>query len=854
MRIQRLLEASPIQFLSPSEGAKGKSWDVVLIEAGWSKNKGPSGLPRYYPAAVIREAVAKGIFENMPVMAYRYAKPVLGDHYDHVSDQARPMAVGNRLVENKIGFYSNTRYGAFERPDGSKGEGALATMNVYEGASGLRENMVDAWNRGRYNEYGLSIDADGEARIGAIEGRRAEIAVAISAGLSTDVVSAPAAGGSLLRLVASREGDGNVDELLKLMQQKRARWVPSMSGAEGKTPADALRHFAESVKAASDEAIKAESGGPKLREAGEDAVVAKKLLMLLEDQKVDEALALLRQMLGEMEVPVAEAKEKPAVPAAPVPPPPGAPMKESQVNEETKQMLAEMRAEGAKLAAERQKIEDLSKSIQLREAITMVESVLVGSGLPDSAKSRVRERLDGKLGLTAETVQKCVTQEKTYIASLQESLGLVPANGQGGTGFVQPTVAFSKEKGEKLQDAMDGMISGEPKNGHMFRSIQESWKAFGNGFSTPDETAETIFRAMSLAFPRNKSGISRTPKDGDFDMSPLATHHNYLRESWNRLPASFRESVKTTDWPIAFGDALNRRFEKAYNEDPKNDWKKIATIETLNDWTNPHRIMRHGAVGELPIVTQESPYQELSPATPTEQYETLTPEKRGGFFVLTMEDVMADHLKKIRDIPRMLARSAVRTIHTKVWGLIESNTTIQSNALISTANANILASAGTMSYANVVLMRTILRKQTEGGSSAKLGLTPKYLVSSVDKADLARELCESDRKNTSAEDSTVKNILNADRMESLATLGLGLGVVSANTPYYYYLLADKNDCEFLAVGFPGGRDRPDIFVQGEGQQTIGDVFESDSVRFKTRLVVGACLVDWRPIVGSLAAS
>lgn len=846
--IGRILESGPVDFLGPAN-ADGSLWEVVMIESGFSRNIGKSGLPRYYPEATLQRAVREGVFDSLKASTFRIGLPVIGENaFDHLPQQARDL--GKKFAENTLGFFQGARYGDFTRPDGTKGRGVISLLGVLKGNQAIRENMVDAWKRRQYNLYALSIDADGEARVGVAEGRKAEIVERISRAESTDVVSAPAAGGSLLRLVASREGATTMDILLKLIQQSRPRWAQGAPvPAPEQKPGDYLRVLTESIKANIERELDGAKDATRLAEAGEGLQLIRKVLMLLEAGKADEAMELLKSAVASY--PQAESAPKPPAPHAPAP----APAPASRVQEgvvDADRALAQIREQSAALARIAAEAETLTQAMRVRESASIVREALLASGLPEAAQKRVTRLFESKTGIARDSVDLAIADERAYIASFQESARTAAASAAS-AGAAAPVV-MGDDRRAKLAKAMQGMMSGSPVEGLMFGSLQESWAAYGNRFYDRDTTGEVIFKAIAAAFPKR---VTKGGFKGDVWDDPLGVHHRRLRESWIPggsglyLPVELREAVTTSDWSVAFGDSLYRRLEREYTDDPLNDWRLFADVMNLSDWTNKQRIIRRGKLGVLPIVLQNGPYNELSPVTPTEEVEELQPEKHGGKFKLTLEDVMADRLNVIRQIPRDLARASVRTIHEKVFDQIETNPVIQGNALISAANLNLVAGSPALAYIPVTDAVRLLRDQVELGSGKKLGFRPKYLLTGTKKENESIEITESLVKQTGTEDSTVVNVVRKWGMQSVSSLGVGRTAATENR---WWVLTDKRDCEQIAVGFPGGRDRPDIFVQGEGEENQGSVFDADAVTFKVRLICGAKIVDFRGITGSLAAA
>jgi len=329
------------------------------------------------------------------------------------------------------------------------------------------------------------------------------------------------------------------------------------------------------------------------------------------------------------------------------------------------------------------------------------------------------------------------------------------------------------------------------------------------------------------------------------DGNPYQEHSNKLRESWNRSTSqSLRESTATGDFSIGFGDSLYRRLQKETTMDPRSDWRDIvSSIENLQDATNPFRVVRTGESKRLPIVNQKAPYQEINPDT-TEEVETMTPDKYGGLEIVTWESVLADNMGIIRKIPRKLARASNLTIHGLIWDEIELNPVLaaDSKTLFHADHNNDLGDVA-LSYANVVVGVKGLRNQTAFESDEKMGLAPHFLLSSVDQEALAEEIIGSTAKATSAEDSTIKNVLMTKfRMKALGTLGLG---TAAARVLYWYVAASPKDADTIAVGFLGGRSQPDIFVQGINTPTAGSMFDADMITYKIRQVAAATIIDYR---------
>lgn len=142
---------------------------IKIIQPGW----GSSG---YYPAEVL-ERDGPRIFQKGMHMYW--------NHPTQTEESERPERDLNDLAAV---FVSDSRWDA----NGPKGPGLYADAKVFENYRQPVDNMAE--------HIGVSIRAMGKAQQGTIEGRTGPIITELTAGRSTDFVTAPGAGGEILSL------------------------------------------------------------------------------------------------------------------------------------------------------------------------------------------------------------------------------------------------------------------------------------------------------------------------------------------------------------------------------------------------------------------------------------------------------------------------------------------------------------------------------------------------------------------------------------------------------------------------------------------------------------------------------
>lgn len=906
----------------------GKEWEVILIEAGFSKNVGEGGRRRYYPADVLRRD--KHIFEGLPACVYHF-----GDKFDHLPDEGWKVHPEG-YASNTVGVYQNIRFMEFQRPDGSKGEGLVGNLHILEGHKWLRENMLDAWNSGAPHLFQFSIDAEGEAEAGEVEGQPAEIVTKLVQAASTDVVSRAAAGGSLMRLVASDQG--HITEATRLgdfiMAEAERKGITSaqlaraagisestitqiMRGEIARPPDNRLRGIARALDVSmerllnlipenireglSDEQIpqtalgmireyrsewmdgleevpqgtaesehaihvletnlaQAESqlwkfedqGSQQFREQARGIKTLQGTIQMLRTGKIKEGMRLLADWIAVH--PASQASAAYSFPSAPEQPaaatsqqgtkPPAqesaSGKKETSMSDATETPAAEVNEE-AKSALER--VEKLEKDIQMREKRLVVKERVSDSGLPKTAQERIIAVLEGNLlESTDESVDAAIQTEREYIATLKESGQIT---GLGSANAPATDVKVLKDQHDTFVDAWMGYFGKEDENKvPRFRSFREGyWKiteAMGGRVPLNQETQSKV---MWIAFQNAISGSEHTDQ---------AEHLEMLRENWpsmaRSLPKRFRESIDTASLPVTFGEAFDRRAQRAYSQDSRQDWRDLATsIEDLKDLNNKKHIIRVGAFNDLVTIAEKEAYPEITPTTQTEEEALLGVDKHGGIVIVSWEAMLADNDSFLRMIPDRMGQAAIRTLQKAVFDPLESNVNLPatSNNLISTGHNNIVAS--TLTYANLVTAVEQMQNQTELDSGEKLGLEPATLWVPVELRQEAVEILESTVKITAGEDSTVRSFINKLGLEIKVTRGLGL---TAGTTDQAYLTARKEDSEGIAVGFLNGREEPEIFRQSPvDTPNVGLAFSADQMTLKIRHVWGIITVDFRFVQG-----
>ena len=185
---EQMQESERLNLIEAVQGSDGREWDVLIVEAGLSKNG------NYYPPETLRAAVP--LFEG--VVAYA----------DHATEADLRQRKG-RSVRDKVGIFRNPEYAQMQLR-GRTTEGIKARFKVL--APWLREQMLEAYNANEPDFVGFSIDAGAKVHAREYNGQKVSWVDALGPIGSTDVVDRPSAGGTVIRLVESQQEEMEMDE------------------------------------------------------------------------------------------------------------------------------------------------------------------------------------------------------------------------------------------------------------------------------------------------------------------------------------------------------------------------------------------------------------------------------------------------------------------------------------------------------------------------------------------------------------------------------------------------------------------------------------------------------------------
>ena len=198
----------------------GSKWKVMIIEEGLSKNG------KFYTEESLRNAIP--LFEKSKVNFYEFNGISGKKFFNHL-----PLSIEKKVPQGfplqTAGFFEDVKFEEINE-GGRIRKGLTAHLHFLENSKiqELKQTLLSAWDKGLKNFLGLSINADGKQFFRMLNGVPVAVVKSIKTVFSTDLVSQPAAGGGLLKLVESLNEKGGNEKMFKKLLEMLAQWKPKL--------------------------------------------------------------------------------------------------------------------------------------------------------------------------------------------------------------------------------------------------------------------------------------------------------------------------------------------------------------------------------------------------------------------------------------------------------------------------------------------------------------------------------------------------------------------------------------------------------------------------------------------------
>lgn len=341
-----------------------------------------------------------------------------------------------------------------------------------------------------------------------------------------------------------------------------------------------------------------------------------------------------------------------------------------------------------------------------------------------------------------------------------------------------------------------------------------------------------------------------------------------------RKPLSLlQEALTTSDFPFLYADILDRvMLQRFQAEEPT--WTQYATRRTLRDF-RPQEIAKNWFLSdpaELEVVKELEEYPEAADFAELPMM-TWKVRKYGRRIGLSWEMIINDSNNEFDALPNQLALAARRTENARVSELFLSSTGPNA-ALYNNTNKNVINIANGAATNNPPLSiqglqdgLTVMANQTdeEGNplfiDAVTLVVPPalEVIANNILNA-LQIELTSAPgiRDSGSGETRLIVNNWLARRVNLVVDRNIPrLVTTNANTSWFLFAAPGSTNGA-IWLGFLQGHETPEMFIKEPNARRIGGGainpldgdFDTDSIEYKIRHVVGATIVDPRGTAAS----
>ena len=363
-------------------------------------------------------------------------------------------------------------------------------------------------------------------------------------------------------------------------------------------------------------------------------------------------------------------------------------------------------------------------------------------------------------------------------------------------------------------------------------------------------------------------GVRSIPRGIDYSHR-LAEAAQFLADLYEgRRPAyQLKEVMTTSDFPLLFGDIIDRQLLANYTEMPKT-YPNYVWVSTVNDFRSVRRFAINGSEAVLIAVPEQTEYPESSVS---EVRYTYAVQKYGRTVAFAWEAIINDDLQALQDIPMRLGKAARRTEERFATTLfVDANGpsaafyTVPNHNIVNATNAGGAYTAVNppLSIAALQQAFTVLNNQVDADGEPIL-IDAVELVVSPALEVVAQNILNALQLTVGPQNQT---LITANWMQRKMHLSVNpyIPVVAstANGTTSWFLFASPTGSRpALEIGFLRGHTSPELFIRdsdqtrvsGGGNDPMNGDFETDSVVYKVRHVLGGARLDPRVTVASSGA-
>jgi hypothetical protein len=316
-----------------------------------------------------------------------------------------------------------------------------------------------------------------------------------------------------------------------------------------------------------------------------------------------------------------------------------------------------------------------------------------------------------------------------------------------------------------------------------------------------------------------------------------------------------REAMTTSDFPLIFGDMMDRILYAGYQE-ATYSWDKYARLRTVKDFKEVGSFTIDGGSAALPQVGEKGEYERTALSESKKKFRAF---KFGRSIGLTWEMLLGDDLDAFKEIPQMFGIAARRTEEKFVTELFVDTNGPKAD-FFSTGNKNLLTGNPDLTVQSLQDALTLLMTQTDADGEP-IVIESAVLVVPPTRMAAARNIINATEiRLTEAGGKVNQQLVGPNWAKDIVIPATNFYIPhvakTANGNTSWFVFADpKSGRPALEVAKLRGHENPEIFMKKPDSERVGggddDVsYDDDSRDYKVRHVFGGQAFDPKCAVAS----
>lgn len=376
----------------------------------------------------------------------------------------------------------------------------------------------------------------------------------------------------------------------------------------------------------------------------------------------------------------------------------------------------------------------------------------------------------------------------------------------------------------------------------------------GSDAASPSKLYEGDGTHLSKVIRRNRTKESQQYRKRFREALELYTQ--VIRGS-KRAALDFSEAMTTSDFSFLFGDIIDRQMLASYQQAPVQ-WERLARPGRVRDFRTVKRYKIDGAEAVLSHVGEQSEYPGAALADGEYDYAV---SKYGRRIPLSWETLINDDLDAFADIPRRLGNAARRTEERFATALY-STSTGPHGTFFSAGNGNLIDEILSISGLQEG-MRVFGEQTDEDGApifvdAVTLVVPPALEVPAMNILNATEILAATGGGDGVSNDQLRAANWMRNRVSLLVNPWLPIIDTTSGSTAWYLFASPSAGRPAMEVGKLIGHEAPELFQKSPNATRVGGGlidatdgdFDSDSVEWKVRHVLGGTLMDPKSAIAS----